>query len=349
MLNRLRNTSPSSATSSNPNLLPNVNLIVEGTSSNRSVSLRPVPLAVGSTLVTLTVSDGKNTSSSSFHFTVSPPLGLVFSDSFIYSDFTQPNALFLASGSPWQTASGTAFQLQVTNGWAHLTRSGSEDLAAPLRNGPYPPGSAIVFYASFPVRFSELPSRSGSYFLHFKDSETGIIFRGRVFASTTNAPEDHFRLGVANAGSVPTLFPLNLSLNSTNTVVVRYNSSIGETALWIDPLSESSPCVVASDPRSPDLVGHIALRQSSGIGTLSLGPLKVGTSFADVLDKVAPTPETIRFELANGQLILTWSNPAVSLASAPAAIGPYTRIPVATSPYRVSLPGTTRFFRLLYP
>ena len=337
------------ATSANPNLVANANLTFEGTSSNRSVSLRPVPLAVGSTLITLTVSDGKNASASSFYFTVGPVLGLVFSDSFVYSDFAQPNALYLASGSPWQTASGTAFQLQVTNGWVYLTRSDSEDLAAPLRNGPFLPGNAVVFYTSFPVRFSELPSRNGSYFLHFKDTETGILFRGRVFASTTNAPENQFRLGVANAGSFPTQLPLNLSLDSTYTVVTRYNSSIGETTLWIDPLSEYSPCVVASDPRSPDLVGHIALRQSSGIGTLSLGPLKVGTSFDDVLDKVAPTPETIRFELVNGQLILTWSNSAFSLASAPAAVGPYTRIPVAPSPYRVSLPGTTRFFRLLYP
>jgi len=337
------------ATSSNPNLVPEANLTVEGTSSNRTVSLRPVPLAVGSTLVSLTVSDGKNTSSSSFHFTVSPSLGLVFSDSFVYSDFAEPNALFLASGSPWQTASGTAFQLQVTNGWAYLTRSDSEDLAAPLRNGPYFPGSAVVFYASFLVRFSELPSRTGSYFLHFKDSETGIIFRGRVFASTTNAPENCFSLGVANAGSVPTQFPRDLSLDSTYTVIVRYNSSIGETALWIDPLSEFSPCVVASDPRSPDQVGHIALRQSSGIGTLSLGPLKIGTSFSDVLDHVAPTPEAIRFGLVNGQLVLTWSNPAFSLASAPAAVGPYFKIPVATSPYRVSFSDSPAYFRLLYP
>jgi hypothetical protein len=337
------------ATSSNPNLVSDANLTLEGTSSNRSVSLRPVPLAVGSTLVTLTVSDGNNASFSRFHFTVGPSLGLVFSDSFVYSDFAQPNALYLASGSPWQTASGTAFQLQVTNGWAHLSRSDSEDLAAPLRNGPFFPSSAVVFYTSFPVRFSELPSRNGNYFLHFKDTETGITFRGRVFASTTNALEDHFRLGVANAGSIPTQFPLDLSLDSTYTVVTRYNSSIGETALWIDPVSELSPNVIASDPPSPDQVGHISLRQSSGIGTLSLGPLKIGTSFSDVLDKVAPTPEAIWFELVNGKLILSWSNPAFSLASAPAAVGPYTRISAASSPYQVSFLGSPRFFRLLYP
>jgi hypothetical protein len=338
-----------SATSSNPGLLPNANLTLEGSGFNRSVSLRPVPLAVGSTLVTLTVSDGKNTSAACFYFTVGPALGLVFTDSFVYSEFAQPNSLFLALGSPWQTASGTAFQLQVTNGWAHLTRSDSEDLAAPLRNGPYLPSRAVVFYTSFLVRFSELPSRTGSYFLHFKDTETGISFRGRIFASTTNSPEDHFRLGVANAGNVPTQLPIDLALNSTYNVVTRYNSSIGETTLWIDPLSELSPCVVASDPRLPDQVGHIALRQSSGIGTLSLSSLKVGTSFKDVVSTVVPTPETIRFELVKGQLILTWSNPAFSLVSAPAAIGPYTRITAASSPYHVSFSGTPRFFRLLYP
>jgi hypothetical protein len=218
-----------------------------------------------------------------------------------------------------------------------------------LRAGPYLPSSAVVFYTSFLVRFSELPSKAGSYFLHFKDTETGIIFRGRIFATTTNAPENHFHLGVANAGSVPTQFPLELSLDSTYTVVTRYNSAIGETTLWIDPLSELSPCVVASDPRSPEQVGHIALRQSSGIGTLSLGPLKIGTSFSDVLNNVAPTPEAIQLALVNGQLVLTWSNPAFILASAPAAVGPYFKVPLASSPYRVSFSDRTMFFRLLYP
>ncbi len=337
------------ATSSNSNLVPNANLALEGTSSNRCVSLRPIPLSVGSTLVTLTVSDGKNTTSSSFDFTVSPSLGLLFSDPFLYSDFAQPNALYLASGSPWQTASGTAFQTQVTNGWTYLTRSDSEDLAAPLRNGPFFPVNAVVFYTSFPVRFSELPSRSGSYFLHLKDTATGILFRGRVFASTTDAPANHFRLGVANAGNISTQLPLDLSLNTTYTVVTRYNSSLGETALWMNPVSELSPCVIASDPRSPDQVGHIALRQSSGIGTLALGSLKVGTRFNDVIDNVAPPPEALRFQLVNGQLVLSWSNPALSLASAPAITGPFIKIPQAASPYTLRFSAKAGFYRLVYP
>jgi len=337
------------ATSSNPNLVPNANLILEGTSSNRCVRLRPVPSSVGSTLITLSVSDGKNTASSSFDFTVSPSLGLLFADPFLYSDFAQPNALYLASGSPWQTASGTAFQMQVTNGWVHLTRSDSEDLAVPLRNGPFSPANAVVFYTSLQVRFSELPSRSGSYFLHFKDTATGILFRGRVFASTTDAAANHFRLGVANAGNIPTLLPLDLSLNTTYTVVTRYNSSLGETGLWIDPVSELSPCVIASDPRAPDQVGHIALRQSSGIGTLALGSLKVGTRFKDVIDNVAPTPEAIRSELVSGQLVLSWSNAGLSLASAPAATGPFIKIPQAVSPYTLRFSATAGFYRLVYP
>jgi hypothetical protein len=295
------------------------------------------------------VSDGKNSSASSFHFTVSPSLGLLFSDSFNYTDFAQPNALYLATGSPWQTASGTPFQLQITNGWTYLTRSDSEDLAAPLPNGPYLPNSAVVFYTSFPVRFSELPSRSGGYFLHFKNSETGIIFRGRVFASATNAPENQFRLGIANAGNLSTQLPLNLSLDTPYQVVTRYNSILGETTLWVDPVSELSPCVFASDPPSPDQVGHIALRQSSGIGTLALGSLKVGTSFNDVIDNVAPTPEAIRFEWVAGQLVLSWTNPNFSLGSAPAATGPFTRIPQARSPHTLRFSTTAGFYRLVYP
>jgi hypothetical protein len=339
------------ATSSNPTLLPDSGILLGGTGVDRLISLVPVPAAVGTTRITLTVSDGINSASTSFDFTVSPGLGLLFSDDFLYTDFVQPNSLWLAAGSPWQTVSGTAAQTQVTNGWVYLTRSDSEDLAAPLRDGPYSPASAVVFYTSFKVQFSELPSRGGSYFLHLKNSEIGTIFRCRVFACTTNAGSGFFRLGVANAGSVPATYSRDLALQTNYTVVTRYNSATGESALWVDPLSEHSECVVATDLPASDIVGHIGLRQYSGMGTLALSALKVGTSFSDVLDhpQPGPAPEPLRFQRVSGQIILTWIDPRFSLATSTSAAGPFVKVPAATSPYAVPSATSQRFYRLVYP
>ncbi|MBI2949441.1 MAG: glycoside hydrolase family 9 protein [Verrucomicrobia bacterium] len=64
--------------SSNAGLLPDSNIAVGGAGAHRTLSLAPVPEAVGSTMVTVAVSDGRATASQSFLLTVTPrsvPLG----------------------------------------------------------------------------------------------------------------------------------------------------------------------------------------------------------------------------------------------------------------------------------
>ncbi len=61
-----------SATSSNPALLTAANVVFAGSGANRTVRLTPAANANGSTLVTLTVSDGAATATTSFTLTVTP-------------------------------------------------------------------------------------------------------------------------------------------------------------------------------------------------------------------------------------------------------------------------------------
>src|SRR6185436_13058896 len=58
--------------SSNPALVPTNNIVFGGVGSNRTVTLTPVADAHGTSVITLTVSDGTNTASTSFLLTVSP-------------------------------------------------------------------------------------------------------------------------------------------------------------------------------------------------------------------------------------------------------------------------------------
>ena len=59
-----------SGTSSNPALVPNANIVLSGSGSNRTVTLVPAPNQSGTSTITLTVSDGNLSTSDSFVLTV---------------------------------------------------------------------------------------------------------------------------------------------------------------------------------------------------------------------------------------------------------------------------------------
>jgi hypothetical protein len=340
------------ASSSNTNVLLSSNILFGGSGSNRTVTLTPEAGIAGVTTVTIFVSDTHTTNASHFTLTMRPVLGLVFSDDFAYTNFVQPNALYLAEGSPWSTIPpGTAFQVQVTNGLAYLNHTNTEDLGASLTNGPYFSSNAVVFYTSFTVNFSFLPSPSGNYFEHLKSSASDTVnFRARVFANTANAAAGKFRLGIANnSAAISGQFPQDLDTNTTYTVVTRFNSGTGETVLWVNPVSEGSTYVAATDASATGTIGGVALREDTGMGDLAMGPLKIGTSFSDVLTVTVPTAEPLQIGLAGGQVVLSWTNSAFSLASASVVTGPYNKILGATSPYTNGVTGDQKYFRLVWP
>jgi uncharacterized repeat protein (TIGR03803 family) len=70
-----------------------------------------------------------------------------------------------------------------------------------------------------------------------------------------------------------------------------------------------------------------------------------GTIFSLTLGS-APAPIPLFIQRGNHAVILSWSNPAFSLQSAPAVNGVYTNVPGATSPYTNAATGKAEFFRL---
>ena len=62
------------ASSSNPALVPNSNIVVSGTGTSRTVTVTPVANQTGTTTITVTGGDGSSTASDTFVFTVNPPL-----------------------------------------------------------------------------------------------------------------------------------------------------------------------------------------------------------------------------------------------------------------------------------
>jgi hypothetical protein len=60
------------------------------------------------------------------------------------------------------------------------------------------------------------------------------------------------------------------------------------------------------------------------------------------------TAPVLSISLSGNNAVLSWTNPAYSLQSAPAVTGPYTTILDATSPYPVPISGTQEYFRLAH-
>jgi hypothetical protein len=318
-----------------------------GSGSNRSLTITPEAGQAGVSTITVYVDDGVNTNSTSFTLTVRPLLGIVFSDTFSYAD---GSSLWLQG--PWTTHASPATtnfgQLIVTNGAAQLSRSEAEDVAGALTGGPYAPSSGAVFYTGFKVTFTELPSNAGNYFIHLKDAVDGTTFRAKVFASTSNAVSGKFRLGISVSANNPSpSFPRDLSLKQPYIVVTRYNAATAETALWINPTSEASQSVNATDNLLTSSINAVGLRQDSGIGTNYVDNLVIsGSAFADVIPAVVA--EKLQFQLSGGNLVLTWTNPLLSLQSAATVDGPYTDVVGAVSPYSAPLDAEQKYFRLKY-
>jgi hypothetical protein len=339
------------ASASNPTLLPPANVVLGGGGADRTITLTPEADQIGVSTITVSVTDGINTNSSTFRLSVTPLLGVLLSDDFNYSSFLLPNGLFQADGSPWLHASGTSYELQVTNGVCYMNSALGEDLAAQLTNSPYGSSNGIVFYSGFTLKCTTLPTQAGanSYFAHFKDSQTGTTFRAKVFAETNNAAAGKFRVGVANNGNVSTQFPQDLEVGVTYAVVTRYASGIGEAVLWVNPVSESSPSITGTDSLQTSPVGHYGLRQDSGFGVIELGKLKVATSFAEVVTQTAPAPEPLQFQLFGSDLVLSWTNTAFTLQASPLVSGTFTNITGASSPHTNPVTSSQGYFRLHYP
>jgi hypothetical protein len=331
-----------SANCANPGLVDNSSIHLGGTDSNRTVTITPAASRVGIAPITVTVSDGTNSASSLFAVLIRASSAILFADSFDY-----PNgSLMTNSGFLWDSRSGTFGQCQVTNNQLLVAGAQGEDVDAPLIGAPFAVGSNATLYAAFRTKFLTLPKEKADYFAHFN---AGSTFRGRVFAAApTNLPAGFFRLQLANNTNTTEL-PTDLTTNISYLLVFRYSVDTATTTMWVDPAAENSPGVTALDAASALAITTYGFRQDAGVGAdILVDDFKVGLSFLTVTETntIPVNAISLQYQRVGRNLILTWSNPAFTLQSAPAATGSFTNIPSAASPYTNSLSGTARFFRL---
>ncbi len=329
-----------SAASANPGLVPSDGFLFEGSGSNRTLIITPAPGRTGVTPITVTVSDGTNTTCSVF------PLEVTASDSVLLDEPLEyaEGSLDTNSGGFWTTRSGIAGQCQVTNATLQITSSQTEDVVAPLLGAPWTKNNGTVLYASFKATFLNLPKLAPALFAHFADGST---LRGRIYAGTTNVTPGCFHLFTANGAGVPTEFPMDLDINTTYRLVERYDLDAATTTLWVNPASEFDTAVVAWDLQPAVPILSYGFRQDADLGaTILIGDLKVALSFSDVLPSEVPAPIPLKIWFDGMFLQLNWDDPSFCLEAAPTLLGPYTDLTGAASPYFASPSSNAEFFRL---
>jgi hypothetical protein len=301
------------ATSSNPSVLPDDHIAIQVSGAIRTLYLTNIGAGVAE--VTVSVSDGT---------------------------FNVPTTFTL-------TAYPETNETQIIAGKLYLTNNASEDINRWFTNAPVANASGQLIYTRFLLNLSQLPTANGvgEYFTHVYGFSGA--FRARVFASTNGAAPGKFRLAISVSSFTPVQFPQDLSPNQSYVVISRYNSATGESVLWVDAASETSQSVSATDTASTITAYGIAFRQSTGIGSMTIDDLVVGSTFADVFTEPAISPIPLQISVAGGDVTLTWANPAFKLYSASTVNGTYTEVIGATSPYSTPISGTERYFRLVYP
>ena len=236
--------------------------------------------------------------------TISLQAATLLSESFSYAD----GDIVPVSSPLWNYHSGggtPATALNVVSGQAFINQNdntGSMGDANRLLSSVLNPtnDNTTVVYSSFSVNFTALPFNtgtniSGSYFAHFR-ANSGSEFYSRIGATTVGAAPGSFRINVGNeagfSSANPISFPMDLSLNTTYTVVTRLSFATDQTTLWINPVLESDPSATAVDgiTYAGQITGY-ALRQGTSGGGANIGApgemyldnLIVATSFSEVV------------------------------------------------------------------
>lgn len=203
---------------------------------------------------------------------------LLLTEPFNYTN----GALVTVSAGLWTTHSGTAGETVVAAGRVELRSSQTEDTSVAIPGQPYAAANTNSLYASFTVNFASLPSSGGSYFVHFKGSGSSN-FRAKLFALSGGAGAGQYFLGLSGDDNAPAITNLTaLQTNYEQRVYLRYTLSTGAATLWVNPATENSPSVTATDATAVSSISTLAFRQDSGIGVLTLDDLRIGTAFADV-------------------------------------------------------------------
>ena len=151
------------ATSSNPTLIPDANIVPGGSDADRTLTITPALQQTGNAVITVTVSDGELSTNRQFAVMIVPSANVVLFDAFNYPD----GSVNANSGFRWSNHSGIAGQTQVAAGELQLSSAQTEDISSVFIGAPYASDSGKTLCSAFTVSFKTLPVVPGEYLRTF--------------------------------------------------------------------------------------------------------------------------------------------------------------------------------------
>ena len=239
-------------TSSNTNVVPNANIVFGGSGSNRTVTITPTPGVAAHTLITIAVSDGQASASTSFNLAV--------------GNANRPAIYGIPNQS---TSTNTAIgPIPVTIGDVE-TPAASLTLSGASTNTTLVPDASIVFGGSGPnrtVTLTPAPDQSGVTLI------TVFVSDGQLTNSAS------FTLTVNAANTPPLISDLPNRTTPQDTTLGPIDFTIGDAEIPATSLS------VTRSSSNPGLLppGGIALAGSGSNRTVTLTPAAGQTGSATV-------------------------------------------------------------------
>jgi hypothetical protein len=138
-----------------------------------------------------------------------------------------------------------------------------------------------------------------------------------------------------------------VTMPATNNSFVFYSASLANIPALNDNPNFAFRLVSEFESTAIGSTNNNYSATATSYGTSGTIRFDLVRAFANPTGTVSPIP--LYVQQLGSDLVLTWSNPAFSLALAPHPDGPFTKIIGATSPYTNTPSGTATFFRLVYP
>ena len=189
----------------------------------------------------------------------------------------------------WLTHSGTGggvTDIQVVSGVCVGNMANAPDDSRPFAPGfTITTGPTDKTYSCMLVTIPSIGaalSAGAIYFAHFKDNiPTGTTFSDRVFITGITGNAAQYTIGIGAGSSVtPVNWATPLSVGTTYVIATRFDAATGTATLWVNPASEASLSVSATDAVTVGRgLAAYAFRQSTGNWGYRVDDLRVGTSF----------------------------------------------------------------------
>jgi nitrogen fixation protein FixH len=311
------------ATSSNPTLVPNSNIVLAGSGANRTIAINPVANRTGTSTITVTVSDGTTTTADTFQLAVQQRptapgnLHMVIEGQGSITGLSASSALVVgqtytvtAVPAPEQEFAGWTGSVVSSAPTVSFVASTNTELKAKFIPSPYLPTKGIysgLFYESDQVRhegsgyFSFQSSSKGKYTGYLQMGSKKYSFSGKfdLQCQATNM--------IKRLGKSPLLLNLAMATNGSETVA----GTVADTN-WIASLSGDKATFHSRTNPAPWVGKYTAILPGQDADPLlpfghSYGTLKIASSGTAILaGKLAdgtPYTKTVRMS-KNGALPL---------------------------------------------